>query len=54
MRRFIAFLGLVLGLTLVAIVAAAWRFIDNGPGAATALTFASGLFTVALAAYIGE
>jgi hypothetical protein len=54
MRRVIAFLGIVLGLALIAIVAAAWRFIDNGQGAATALTFAGGLFTIALAAYVGE
>jgi hypothetical protein len=54
MRRFIAFLGLVLGLALIAIVVAGWRFIDNGHRAATALTFAGGLFTIALAAYVGE
>ncbi len=54
MGKFIAFPGLILGLALVAMTAASWRFIDNGSGGATALTLAGGLFTIALAAYINE
>jgi hypothetical protein len=54
MGQFIAFLGLILGVALVAITLTASRFIDNGAGGATALTLAGGLFTVALAAYIRE
>ncbi len=54
MGKFIAFLGLILGLALVAIAAASWRFLDNGAGGATALTLAGGLFTIALAAAIGD
>lgn len=50
MGKFIVFLGLILGLSLLAIGAAAWRFLDNPAGGATALTLAGGLFTVALAA----
>jgi len=54
MGKFIASLGLILGLALVAIYAASSRFIDNGAGGATALALAGGLFTVALAAYIRD
>ncbi len=54
MGKFIAFLGLILGLALVAITVASSRFIDNGAGGATAVVLAGGLFTVALAAYIRE
>jgi hypothetical protein len=54
MRKFIVFLGLFLGLALVALATAAWRLLDNGAGGATALTLAGGLFTIALAAALGE
>lgn len=54
MRKVIAFLGLILGLALVAITAASSRFIDSGSSGATALTLAGGLFTIALAAYIRD
>jgi hypothetical protein len=50
MGKFIASLGLVLGLALLAIGAAGWRLLDNPAGGATAMTLAGGLFTVALAA----
>jgi hypothetical protein len=54
MGKFIASLGLILGLALVAIVLAAWRFIDHGAGGATALALAGGIFTIALAAAIRD
>lgn len=54
MGKFIAFLGLILGLALVALALASWQFIDNGAGGATALSLAGGLFTIALAAYIKD
>jgi hypothetical protein len=50
MGKVIVSLGLVLGLALLAMGAAAWRFLDNPAGGATALTLAGGLFTIALAA----
>jgi hypothetical protein len=54
MAKFIAFLGLILGLALVAIALASRRFIDDGAGGATALALAGGLFTIALAAAIRD
>ncbi|MGD0639531.1 MAG: hypothetical protein ABSC22_02195 [Roseiarcus sp.] len=54
MGKFVALLGLSLGLALVAIALASSRFIDDGAGGATALTLSGGLFTIALAAYIKE
>jgi hypothetical protein len=54
MAKFIAFLGLILGLALVAIALASRRFIDDGAGGATALALAGGLFTIALAAVIRD
>ena len=43
-------LGLILGLSLTAVGAGAWRFLDHHAGGPTAFTIAGGLFTVALAA----
>jgi hypothetical protein len=54
MGKFIAFLGLILGLALVAIALASQRFIEDGGGGATALALAGGLFTIALAAAIRD
>ena len=52
MGKFIASLGLILGLALLVIGTGAWRFLDNPAGGATAMTLAGGLFTVALAAVL--
>jgi hypothetical protein len=54
MGKFIAFLGLILGLALAAIATASWRFIENGAGGATALALAGGIFTIALAASLRD
>jgi len=50
MSKFVASLGLILGLALLAVGAAVWRLLDNPAEGATAMTLAGGLFTVALAA----
>jgi len=54
MGKFITFLGLILGLALIAIATASWRFIEDGAGGATALALAGGIFTIALAASIRD
>ncbi|MGD0188275.1 MAG: hypothetical protein ABSC25_23930 [Roseiarcus sp.] len=54
MAKFIALLGLTLGLALAALALASSRFIDDGAAGATALTLAGGLFTIAPAATIGD
>ncbi len=54
MGKFIALPGLVFAVALAAFGLASSRFIDDGAVGATALTLAGALFTVALAAYIGD
>ena len=54
MGKFITFLGLILGLALIAIATASWRFIEDGAGGATGLALAGGIFTIALAASIRD
>jgi hypothetical protein len=54
MGRFTKRLRLAAGLAAFGVLAAAAQFLDYGPGRATTLALAGGLFTVALAVVVRE
>jgi hypothetical protein len=54
MGRFTRRLRFVAGLAAFGVLAAAAQFLEHGPGRATALALAGGLFTVALAVVIRD
>jgi hypothetical protein len=54
MGRFTGRLRIAAGLAAFGVLAAAAPFIDHGPGRATGLALAGGLFTVALAVVVRD
>jgi hypothetical protein len=54
MGRFTKRLRVAAGLAAFGVLAAAAQFLDHGPGGATALALAGGLFTVALAVVVRD
>ena len=54
MGRFTKRLHVAAGLAAFGVLAAAAQFLGHGPGSATALALAGGLFTVALAVVVSD
>jgi hypothetical protein len=54
MRRFAGRLRIAAGLATFGVLAAAAQFIEHGPGRATALALAGGLFSIALAVVVRD
>ena len=54
MGRFTRRLRIAAGLAALGVLAAAAQFIEHGPGRATALALAGGLFSVAIAVVVRD